>query len=150
MSEMGQVRVANTNTLGMRRAAETVANAVREEVDVELSLQQADSLIVQTCKGQRPVIYHPEGETDVAHIVFQALDNAAATVCSFVERVWGNGRQFRHVLITGGGAQALQEHLLKLYPYATVVQDSITANARGLAYWAVQPEAFRREPPTKP
>ncbi len=136
-------RFTGGNTLGMRRAAETVANAVREEVDVELSLQQADDLIVQTCKGQRPVIYHPEGETDVTHIVHQALDNAAAFVCSFVERAWGNGRQFRHILVTGGGAHALQEYLLKLYPYATVVRDPITANARGLAHWAAQPKAFQ-------
>ncbi len=139
-------RFTGGNTLGMRRATETVANAVREDVDVELSLQQADNLIVQTCNGQRPVIYHPEGETDVAHIVLQALDNAAASVCSFIEGVWGNGRQFRHILITGGGAQALEQHLLKLYPYATVVQDSITANARGMALLAAHPEAFQTPP----
>ena len=132
-------RFTGGNTLGMRRAAEIVANAVREEVDVELSLQQADDLIVQTCKGQRPVIYHPEGETDVTHIVHQALDNAAASVCSFVEQAWGNGRQFRHILITGGGAHALQGYLLKLYPYATVTRGPITANARGLAHWVAQP-----------
>ena len=135
-------RFTDGNTLGMRRAAETVAQAVRHELDVELSLQQADDLIVQTCQGQRSVIYHPEGEADVTHIVHQAMDNAAASVCSFVEQAWGNGRQFRHVLITGGGAHALQKYLLKLYPYATVMRDPMTANARGLAQYASQPKAF--------
>ena len=137
-------RFTGGNTLGMRRAAETVVNAVREEVDVELSLQQADDLIVQACKGQQSVIYHPEGETDVTRMVHQALDNAAASVCSFVERVWGNGRQFRHIVLTGGGAHALQEYLLKLYPCATLMRDPITANARGLAHWASLHSAFQQ------
>jgi plasmid segregation protein ParM len=137
-------RFTGGSTLGMRRAAEIVLNAVREEVDVELSLQQADDLIVQACKGQRSVIYHPEGETDVTRMVQQALDNAAASVCSFVERVWGNGRQFRHILLTGGGARALQEYLLKLYPYATLIRDPITANARGLAHWASLFSAYQQ------
>ena len=129
-------RFTNGDTLGMRRAAETVAHAIHERLDVELSLYQADDLVVQTCNAERATLYHPEGVTDVTRLVRQALDNTASSVCSFIERAWGNGRQFRDIILTGGGATALQSYLLKLYPHAVVMPEPAIANVRGLAHWA--------------
>ena len=136
--EAGEIvsRFTSGNTLGMRRAAETLANAVLEELGVELSLHQADNMIVQVSSGRTAVVGHPGGATDVTALVRQALGNAASSVGSFIERAWGSGRQFRHLLLTGGGSRALREHLVKLYPDTVVVRDPVTSNARGLAQWA--------------
>lgn len=126
------------DTLGVRRAAETVASAVHDQLGVEMSLYQADDLVVRTSKGEPVTVECPEKVTDVTRPVRRAVDNAASSVCSFLERAWGNGPQFRHAILTGGGASALESYLLKLYPHAVVMPEPATANGRGLARWASQ------------
>ena len=61
---------------------------------------------------------------------------------SFVERQWGNGRQFVHLLFTGGGAEALRATLLRQYPQGVVLPNAVTANALGLARYAAR--VFRK------
>jgi len=60
----------------------------------------------------------------------------AGAVIAFLESRWGNGRQFGHLLFTGGGAAALQSELLAQYPYGVVLPEPVTANATGLARYA--------------
>ena len=51
---------------------------------------------------------------------------------------WGNGRQFTHLLFTGGGAETLRDDLLRQYPHGVVLPEPITANAIGLARYGVR------------
>ena len=129
-------RFTSGNTLGMRRSAEIVANTVREGLGVDLSLHQADDMVVRASSGEPVVVAQSGGSTDVTTMVRQALDTTASSVCTFIERSWGNGRQFRHLLLAGGGSRVLREYLVHLYPDAVMVRDPITSNARGLAQWA--------------
>jgi len=51
---------------------------------------------------------------------------------------WGNGRQFHHQLITGGGAEALRSQLSEAFPRAYIMPRPVLANAIGLARLAQQ------------
>jgi len=126
-------RFTGGDTAGMRRAAELLINAVKA-YGVEISLHEADALL----RARRPRLYTAGGEVDLRPQVKQALDTAAAGVVTFVEQRWGNGRQFAHLLFTGGGAEALKEALLRQYPHGVVLPNSVAANAIGLARYAAR------------
>jgi hypothetical protein len=125
-------RFTGGDTAGMRRAAELLAGAVRAQHGVEMSLHEADALL----RRRRPRLHTAGGEVDLRPLVSQAHDAAAAGVVTFVERQWGNGRQFAHLLFTGGGAEALRDGLLRQYPHGVVLPAPVTANAVGLARYA--------------
>jgi hypothetical protein len=134
--EGGEVvgRFTSGDTVGMRRAAELVINSVRNGYGVGLSLHKADALVRQ----RQPRLHTARGEQNLGSQVGQALDTTAAAVISFVERHWGNGRQFAHLLFTGGGAEALRDSLLHQYPHGVVLPNPVTANALGLARYAAR------------
>jgi hypothetical protein len=134
--EGGEVvgRFTSGDTVGMRRAAELVINSVRSGYGVGLSLHEADALVRQ----RQPRLHTARGEQNLRSQVDQAVTTTAAAVVSFVERHWGNGRQFAHLLFTGGGAEALREPLLRQYPHGVVLPNPVTANALGLARYATR------------
>jgi hypothetical protein len=134
--EGGEVvaRFTGGDTVGMRRAAELIINAVRTGHRVDLSLHEADALARQ----RHPRLHTAGGEVKLRAQVHQALDTTAAAVVTFVERQWGNGRQFAHLLFTGGGAEALKPTLLRQYPHGVVLPNAVTANALGLARYAAR------------
>lgn len=134
--EGGEViaRFTGGDTAGMRRAAEGLIAQVQGRFGVTLSLHEADALLRQ----RRPRLFTAQGEADLRPLVGQALDAASAGIVTFVERRWGNARQFAHLLFTGGGAQALQETLERQYPHGAVLPDAVTANATGLARYAAR------------
>jgi len=138
--EGGQVvgRFTSGDTVGMRRSAELLINAIRSGYGVGLFLHEADALVRQ----RQPRLYTAQGEQKLRSQVDQALDTAAAAVISFVERYWGNGRQFDHLLFTGGGAEAMNATLLRQNPQGVVLPNAVTANALGLARYATR--VFRR------
>lgn len=139
--EEGQVadRFVGGNTLGMHRAAETIVRHVRTEYGVNLSLHQADDLIRTYLDRHPPVFYHAEGEVDLSETIHQAMDETFATINQFIRSHWEQARQFRHLIISGGGAQALRTWLLRHYPQAIILPNSVTANAEGLARYAIRP-----------
>ena len=101
---------------------------------MSLSLHEADALARQ----RRPRLHTAGGEIDLRAQVDQALATTAAAVVTFVERQWGNGRQFAHLLFTGGGAEALRTTLLRQYPQGVVLPNAVMANALGLARYAAR------------
>lgn len=129
-----EARFTGGDAAGMRRAVELLINAVRAEHGIELSLHEADALLRQ----KQPRLYTAGGEVNLRPQVIQALDTAAAGVVTFVEQRWGNGRQFAHLLFTGGGSETLREPLLRQYPHGVVLPNPLTANAVGLARYAVR------------
>ena len=134
--EGGEVvaRFTGGDTVGMRRAAELIISTVRTGHGVSLSLHEADVLARQ----RHPRLHTVGGEVKLRAQIDQALDTTAAAVVTFVERQWGNGRQFAHLLFTGGGAEALKATLLRHYPHGVVLPNAVTANALGLARYAAR------------
>lgn len=134
--ESGEVigRFTGGDTAGMRRAAEQMIAQVQGQYGVELSLHEADALMRQ----RRPRLYVAQGEANLHPLASQALDTAAAGIVTFVERRWGNARQFAHILFTGGGAETLRDTLARQYPHGIVLPHAVTANAIGLARYAAR------------
>ena len=132
--ENGQVMAGFTggDTLGMRRAAEVLTRAVKTRYGVRLSLHEADALL----RERRPELHTSSGKVDLSAMVRQVLEATAGQVVAFLESRWGNGRQFAHLLATGGGALALKDALLHAYPHLVVLPEPISANATGLARYA--------------
>lgn len=128
-----QARYTGGDTAGMRRAAELLIGAVGG-MGVKLSLHEADALLRQ----RKPELYTADGKVDLRPQVRQALDTAAAGIIAFVERRWGKGRQFAHLLFAGGGAEAMRGALLRQYPHGVVLPDAVGANAVGLARYAAR------------
>ncbi len=135
--EAGDVvgRFTAGDTVGMRRAAELLAQTLRRQYGLELSLHEADALLRQKAPH---VHVAGQGTVSVARMVRQALETTAAYVVRFLEERWGRGRQFAHILFSGGGAEMLRDVLLRQYPYGEVLPDAVTANAVGLARYAVR------------
>jgi len=142
--EEGQVagRFTGGDNLGMHRVADTLIRHVRRTYSLSLSLHQADGLMREYLKRGQVTLYHAGGEADLSQAVEQALNDAFAGVSQFIRQHWERGLQFRHLLITGGGAQAMQSRLLAQYPQAIILPASVTANAEGMAKFAVQPRVF--------
>ncbi len=122
-------RYTDGENLGMRRAAEILVNHIRKTANVTLSLHGADRLM----RMRDPQLSTVDGMISLAAVSQQAYESVTAGVVQFVERSWGNARQFRRVLFTGGGAEALRSQLARHYPHGVVLPSAVTANAAGLA-----------------
>lgn len=136
----GQImsRFTDGATLGIRRAAELFVQSVRARYGRKLSLHEADTLLRQ----RKPRLYTPDGEVAIAALVQQSIDTATAAIISLLEQRWGNGRQFAHLLFTGGGSQLLHEALVRHYPHGQVLPNPVMANAVGLARYAQRSGVF--------
>lgn len=124
-----QARFTGGDSLGMRRAAELLAQSVQQDYGCTLSLHQADSLL----RERKPELYLAGETVDLSRPASQTRATNVAQIVSFLEAKWDNGRQFGQVLFTGGGAAALRAELLRHYPHGVVLPDPVLANALGLA-----------------
>lgn len=117
------------DTAGIRRAAEALTRAVKEKYDVSLSRQEADRYL----REEKPVLSCYQGNMDIQPLVTQSLDTASAAIGDFIETLLDNGKQFRYLLFTGGGAEMIRSSLLRRYPHGQVLPNPVMANALGLA-----------------
>ncbi len=127
-------RYTDGDTLGMRRAAEYVVNAVDDAYNKSISIYQANDMI----QSSDPVLYTSQGQVDPRPLIEQALSRAAAGILAFVQKPdkWGDGRQFDYLLFTGGGAETLREQLSNRFPHGHVLPQAVAANAIGMARYA--------------
>jgi hypothetical protein len=140
-------RFTGGNTAGMRRAAQLMVNALSRQ-GLAPSLHQADEWLRQYTSNPRrrkPFETNVGDEMiDLKPLMQRALQSTTEEIVGFVERLWGNGRQFRHVLLAGGGALPMSESFLHQFPHATLLPDAATANARGLARFARRDKTFKK------
>ena len=127
-------RYTDGDTLGMRRAAEYIIQAVDDAYDKSISIYKANELI----RAAAPALHTPRGQVDLRALVDQALNRAASGILTFVQQPdkWGDGRQFDYLLFTGGGAEALREPLQDQFPHGHVLPQAVAANAIGMARYA--------------
>jgi hypothetical protein len=122
-------RLTGGDTAGMRRAIQFLLNALEIQHKVKYSLHEADAFI----RKGGPVISNIAGRIDLSDLVDHAKNRAGDGIVSFLDDLWGNGRQFDHILFTGGGAVALETILMEAYPLGYIMPDPVMANAVGLA-----------------
>ncbi len=129
--EDGQVKAKFTggDVVGMRRAADTLARMVKKQYGVALSLHEADALLRQT----KPLLATADGRKDLSEAADAALNSTTGEILAFLSNRWGNGRQFRRLIFTGGGAEAIHAALVREYPHGVILENPVQANALGLA-----------------
>lgn len=71
-------------------------------------------------------------EHDVSAIVNEEKRVLAQEIAAFVRTRIGNGRDLNVLLLVGGGALAMREQLLEMFPHATIPEQPEYANARGM------------------
>lgn len=133
-------RATGGERLGMHQAA----RAIIEEVSkwgVRPSLYEMDLMIKAHTSGEEVLLYHPNGTETINNLIETALSQAFSSIAEFIDARL-NGLPYRFLIITGGGAMALKKWLLEHYPYAIILDDPVTANARGLARYAIREGVF--------
>ena len=127
-----QQKVSGGARKGMRRASEIlVASMARKYRVDDLSLAEADAMVRTMIEGKRVRMSVQGKLTDVSTDVRQAFDALAAEVVRFVESKVGDGGRF-DILLTGGGALALHERLVRRWPHARLAgNDPVMSNAVG-------------------
>lgn len=118
------------HNLGTRQAAETLIDLLESTFGITPRLDEADAILRD---GEAALAVLGLDEEDVAPLRKQALASAAAEVINYILRVWKNPRQFRHVLLTGGGALLLGDSIRKNHEEFEIVDNAPVANAVGLA-----------------
>lgn len=137
--EAGQLvsRFTGGDRLGMHRAAREIKAQILDRFRVKLSLHEADEMIRRYAENKPALVYHAGGTDDVSELVKSALTKCFSDVNDFVDYHLGQSG-FRYLILTGGGAMALRHLLAEQYPTAIIPQDPVTANAIGLAKFAVR------------
>lgn len=117
------------NTAGIRRAAEALMREVKDRYDIQLSRNEAD----QYLRSEKPVLACWQGDIEIANLTEQALEATAAGIGDFLETLWGNAKQFRYLIFTGGGTEMLKRFITRRYPHGQILGSPVMANALGLA-----------------
>lgn len=115
--------------IGMHTVAQLARQMLKERYGAKFDLHTLDRLMRE---GQTKLKI-AAGDVDLQGLFEEAKQSTAGRLASFFSREanWENGQQFAKILLTGGGANALREHLLEVYPNADVF--SAMDNAIGLA-----------------
>jgi len=132
-------RVSGGDTLGMSRAAEELIETVKGQHGVTLELYRANELIKELINGHKAEIYVYGELVDITPVAKSCVRSLEAEVSNYFTRLLGKMRTAYQVLLTGGGALAMRETLLRQFPEATVMPEPVLSNARGLAKAAVRP-----------
>lgn len=118
------------DTAGVRRAADKLAEYIRQQFDVRVSQTEANDLLMSS----NPVFRYAGGNADLTPVIKQVLEASTTEIINICETKIGNGKQFSHIFFTGGGSQLLKKEMLKHYPFALVLPNTVMANATGCAY----------------
>lgn len=131
-------RFTGGNQLGMSRAASRLSNEIQRRYGRHLSLHEADSLIRDYLKDKQAETVAGGRVVDVKVLVKRVLDQWAGEIVGYLGEVWGADPGFAATLVTGGGALAIGKKLHAKWQNVTVLKDPVTANARGLARYALR------------
>lgn len=136
-------RETGGDNLGVRVAAQEIANALKARFGIVKPLIQVDGLIRQYLDQGQVVQIIGGDRVDLTPIVKQALQSLTTQTLGFIESKWGRASDYSYVLLAGGGALALAVPLCRRIPRAQMLPDPVHANAVGLAKLAQRAGVFR-------
>jgi hypothetical protein len=136
-------RFTGGDNLGVRVAAQDIANALDARYGVKWSLVEIDQLIREYLDRGKVARTFAGQKADLAPVVKQALNSLATRTVDFVQGTWGNAKEFSYVLLAGGGALVLDAAVRRHIPHAQMLADPVQANAMGLAKYAQIPGVFK-------
>ncbi len=144
-------RFTGGDDLGVRVAAQEIANALNARYGIRWSMHEVDELIREyLSKGKVTRIFAGK-KTDLTPVVAQAINTLATRTVDYVQRTWRGASDFSYVLMVGGGALAIENQIRRHIPHAAIPVDPVTgepidpifANAIGGAKIAVRSSTFK-------
>jgi len=132
-----------TNLLAVNRLSEIGRKTASVNVGGWVAARMLADVLTDKCPGlslrdheitqaiiARQVTYY--GETvDLTDVVDGILDSLAAQVVAEASQVWNGAAGLSAILVSGGGALLLGDHIRRHFPHARVVADPVFANACG-------------------
>ncbi len=117
-------RLSSSTTTGMATAYAHIADRLRAEYRLDKENWEIDEIVAQGA-------VRIAGKTsDISRLKAEAYERVARKVITDLESLW-DYRDLDTILVTGGGGQALAEHLLPRYPNIELVDGAPMANVRG-------------------
>jgi plasmid segregation protein ParM len=110
----------------MGTAYAQIARELQERFKIERTIHDVDIILRN---GHTVTVF--DREHNIADLIRPALDATAETVLGQVATAWGDGRDIRRVLVTGGGAIAMAEYVRARYPHAVKLPEPAMENVRG-------------------
>ena len=142
-----KARYTGGDTLGVRRATTALRQALQRQFGVDYSLHRSDELIREYLKGKgrKPVNIRVAGKrVDIRPHIRSAIQNATGEIMAFLDRAgWDDGMEFAYILLTGGGNLLFGDVFRERFPHATLLEDPVTANVRGMAKLAQREGLFK-------
>jgi plasmid segregation protein ParM len=136
---------SGTISTAMSKAYALIGRSILDTFGLDLRLHQVD----QALRLGHVTLYGEERKVD--WLAAPILDAVSAEILAEAATLWGDGRDLKTILITGGGAIALGDRLRARYPHASLLAEAPLANVRGFRKygrrkWRATPEAEQSEP----
>jgi len=117
---------SGSRTIAMSNVWRQVGDAVRAHYGLDYEPHQVDSLMRN---GRTVTVQGTDRSID--NLIQPAVDAVAQQVLAFARDRWGSARDFKRVLLTGGGAYYLADAVRAVYPHTLVLSEPHTGNLRG-------------------
>jgi len=118
-------RGSGTIATAMSKAYQLIGRSILDTYGLELRMHQVDRAVRE---GQVTVFGE---ERSVDWLADPVLDAIAQEILAEAGTLWGDGRDLKAILVTGGGAMALGERICRRYAHARVLPDAALANVNG-------------------
>ncbi|MGI6553405.1 MAG: ParM/StbA family protein [Clostridia bacterium] len=119
---------SKTLLVGLSTAYSEVSSKLAIEYGVEKEDYALDKIVIN-----RQISL--SGKTiDISHIIEEAFEKLATNILVEINSLWRIA-DLEHLVLTGGGGQALSGYLMSQFPQARLARDPITANCRGYLAW---------------
>lgn len=117
-------RMSSSSATALSSAYAIIAGRLREEMGIDKENYELDKIV------ERGEIRIAGRSHDISRIKREAFERVATKIITEVDSLW-DYRDLDLILITGGGGQALSEHLLAEFRNAALVDNPQLANVRG-------------------
>jgi len=119
-------------TTSVNTGAWDVVRAVRDHLSVHYShLELRDHELMDLIR-RRETFYFGE-RLNLGPVIDEAVAQMSAVVIAAATQLWSSGAKLKAILVTGGGAYLLGDHLRRHFPHAHIVEKPQFANVIG--YW---------------
>jgi plasmid segregation protein ParM len=126
-------KASGSKTVAMSTVWRQVRDGIKERHGLEYELHEIDRILrngeAVTVQGQ---------DKDIGDLVQPAVDALSQQVIAFARDRWGKARDFKRILLTGGGAYYITEAVKQVYPHTLVLGEPHTGNLRGFLKYAVR------------
>lgn len=125
-------RGSESISTGMSKGYQLVGRSLLDTFGLDLRMHEVDRAVRQG----KVMIFGEERSIDwLADPVFDVL---AQEILAQAGTLWGDGRDLRAILVTGGGAIALGERICERYAHARILDDAPMANVHGFLKYALR------------